>query len=117
MKRSVICFSILAAFVVIGAVLELFYSNMLAKKIDQTLEACIDSDFETRVTMCQNLKQDFDKLEIFNEIFFSRALIEELNCDISDLIVYAQYKDSENFERSRLHLTICNQDIYNAGIF
>ena len=44
-------------------------------------------------------------------------LIDKISRGISDLIVYAEYNDEKNFERALNSLKICNQEIYNAGIF
>ena len=117
MKRSIVCFSLLFILIVAGAVCEIFYCNSLARDIDDMISQCQDSDCEEKVSLCRKLSERFDSSEALNELFFSRELIDKISCGISDLIVYAEYKDEKNFERSLNGLKICNQEIYNAGIF
>lgn len=117
MKRSIICFSLLFILIVAGAVSEIIYSNALAQDIDETIEQCRVSDFDEKARLCKKLSERFDSSEALNELFFSRELIDKISCGISDLIVYAEYKDEKNFERALNSLKICNQEIYNAGIF
>lgn len=117
MKRSIICFSLLFILIVTGAVCEIFYCNSLARDIDDMIIQCQDSDFEEKAGLCRKLSDRFDSSEALNELFFSRELIDKISRGISDLIVYAEYNDEKNFERALNSLKICNQEIYNAGIF
>ncbi|MBP3480705.1 MAG: DUF4363 family protein [Clostridia bacterium] len=117
MKRSVICFSLLFVMVAAGAVSEIFYSNSLARNIDRTINQCQSSDFDEKARLCRELSDRFDGKEVLNELFFSRELIDKISRGLSDLIIYAEYKDEKNFRRALNSLKICNQEIHNAGIF
>lgn len=117
MKRSIVCFSILTLIVLASALSEVIFSNMLAEKIDDTLKSCETADFETRAKLCKKLKDEFESHEAINELFFSRDLIEKIDGTVRELIVYAEHGDSKNFERALALLAMCNEGIYNAGIF
>ena len=98
MKRSVICFSLLFVMVAAGAVSEIFYSNSLARNIDRTINQCQSSDFDEKARLCRELSDRFDGKEVLNELFFSRELIDKISRGLSDLIIYAEYKDEKKFQ-------------------
>lgn len=117
MKRSIISFSLLTAIVISVSLCEVFYSNTLAREIDVMIDECKNSDFEARAELCSTFKQKFDGNEALNELFFSRKLIDKISSSLCELIVYAEHGDSIDFERSISLLSLCCENIYNAGIF
>jgi len=117
MKRNVLCFSILSAFVIIISICEIVYSNIIAHEIDEVITLCEDAKLAQCNNVCVKLKQDFESREILNELFLSRKLIDKINQGINNLIIYSGYGDQMNFDRSLNVMKICNEDIYNAGVF
>lgn len=117
MKRSIISFSLLTVIVVSFSLCEVFYSNALAKKIDNMIDECKNADFEKKAELCSKLKQKFDDSEALNELFFSRELIDKISGSLCELIVYAEHGDSINFEKNLSLLSLCCENVYNAGIF
>lgn len=117
MKRSIISLIVLLLLVAIGAGGEVIHSNLLAKKIEDTIAKCEGADFDTRLQSCHELHRYFDRLEVINELFFTRKLINVIENTFSEIIVYAKYQNEEEFERGIEKLKIQAKGLYNAGVF
>lgn len=117
MKRSIICLCVLTAIVTAGAVCEFVYSNRTARRIDEVSQACREASDADRRELCAALRKEFDAAEAWNELFFSKKIIDELDDMLHDLEVCAGYGDREEFDRLLGRLSFRCKSMYNAGVF
>ncbi len=117
MKRSLICFSILAAFVAAVICIEVGYCNSVSRDIERL---CLDSaraDLQTRKKLADDLRGQFDSREPLNELLFSRKIIKGIGRELDRIIICSENGDGEGCDIALGELSRYGEDLRYAGVF